>query len=51
MFYIYKKNLNTDQSTFYMKTADKRKAEGLVIEMNADSLFDDEYYYISEKEE
>lgn len=49
MFYIYKKNLNTGKSSFFMKTASKKVAESRVMEMNADSLFNDEYYYISEK--
>jgi len=49
MFYIYKKNLNTGKSAFFMKTASKKAAESRIREMNADSLFDDEYYYISEE--
>ena len=49
MFYIYKKNLNTGKSSFFMKTSSKKAAESRVREMNADSLFDDEYYYISEE--
>lgn len=49
MFYIYKKNLNTGRSSFFMKTGNKKVAESRVREMNADSLFDDEFYYISEE--
>lgn len=49
MFYIYKKNLNSNKSTFFTKVADKKVAESRVIELNSESLFDDEYYYISEE--
>lgn len=48
MFYIYKKNLNTGKSSFFMKTADNKLAESRIKELNAESLYDDEYYYISE---
>ena len=51
MFYIYKKNLNTGKSSFFMKTGNKKVAESRVREMNADSLFYDEYYYIKFEED
>lgn len=51
MFYIYSKNIYTRKSSFFMKTSDRKVAETKIRELNADSLLDDEYYYISESNE
>jgi len=50
MYYIYKKNLNTNKSSLFLKITNMKVAESRVRELNSESLFDDEYYYISEDE-
>lgn len=48
MVYIYKKDLNTNKSSLFLKITDRKAAEVRVRELNSESLFDDEHYYISE---
>ena len=49
MLYIYKKNLNSSKTTLAMQITDRKVAESRVRELNSESLFDDEYYFISEE--
>lgn len=49
MFNIYVKDLNTNESKFFMKVFSKKEAESRVKEMNADSLFEDKFYFFKEE--
>lgn len=51
MFYIYEKNLNTNNVKVFMKVRDKTVAEHKVMEMNEVSLYDDKFYFIKEANE
>lgn len=51
MFYIYEKNLNTNNVKVFMKVRDKYVAEHKVMEMNEVSLYDDKFYFIKEANE
>ena len=44
MFYIYEKNLNTNNIKVFMKVRDRNVAEHKVMEMNEVSLYDDKFY-------
>ena len=48
MFYIYEKNLNTNNVRVLMKVPDRNVAERKVMEMNEVSLYDDKFYFIKE---
>ena len=48
MFYIYEKNLNTNNVKVFMKVRDRNVAEHKVMEMNEVSLYDDKFYFIKE---
>ena len=51
MFYIYEKNLNTNNVKIFMKVRDRNVAERKVMEMNEISLYDDKFYFIKEVNE
>ena len=51
MFYIYEKNLNTNNVRVLMKVPDCNVAERKVMEMNEVSLYDDKFYFIKEVNE
>ena len=51
MFYIYEKNLNTNNVKIFMKVRDRNVAEHKVMEMNEVSLYDDKFYFIKEVNE
>lgn len=51
MFYIYEKNLNTNNARVLMKVPDCNVAEHKVMEMNEVSLYDDKFYFIKEVNE
>lgn len=51
MFYIYEKNLNTNNVRVLMKVPDRNVAEHKVMEMNEVSLYDDKFYFIKEVNE
>ena len=51
MFYIYEKNLNTNNVRVLMKVPDRNVAECKVMEMNEVSLYDDKFYFIKEVNE
>lgn len=51
MFYIYEKNLNTNNVRVLMKVPDRNVAERKVMEMNEVSLYDDKFYFIKEVNE
>ena len=51
MFYIYEKNLNTNDVRVLMKVPDRNVAERKVMEMNEVSLYDDKFYFIKEVNE
>ena len=51
MFYIYEKNLNTNNARVLMKVPDRNVAEHKVMEMNEVSLYDDKFYFIKEVNE
>lgn len=51
MFYIYEKNLNTNNVKIFMKVRDRNVAERKVMEMNEVSLYDDKFYFIKEVNE
>ena len=51
MFYIYEKNLNTNNVRVLMKVPDHNVAERKVMEMNEVSLYDDKFYFIKEVNE
>ena len=51
MFYIYEKNLNTNNARVLMKVPDRNIAEHKVMEMNEVSLYDDKFYFIKEVNE
>jgi hypothetical protein len=51
MFYIYEKNLNTNDVKVFMKVRDRNAAEHKVMEMNEVSLYDDKFYFIKEANE
>ena len=51
MFYIYEKNLNTNNVKIFMKVRDRNVAERKVMEMNEVSLYDDKFYFIKEMNE
>ena len=46
MFYIYEKNMNTNNARVLMKVPDRNVAEHKVMEMNEVSLYDDKFYFI-----
>lgn len=48
MFYIYEKNLNTNNVRVLMKVPERNVAERKVMEMNEVSLYDDKFYFIKE---
>lgn len=51
MFYIYEKNMNTNNVSVLMKVPDRNVAERKVMEMNEVSLYDDKFYFIKEVNE
>ena len=51
MFYIYEKNMNTNNVRVLMKVPDRNVAEHKVMEMNEVSLYDDKFYFIKEVNE
>ena len=51
MFYIYEKNLNTNNVKIFMKVGDYNAAKRKVMEMNEVSLYDDKFYFIKEVNE
>ena len=51
MFYIYEKNLNTNNVRVLMKVPERNVAERKVMEMNEVSLYDDKFYFIKEMNE
>lgn len=51
MFYIYEKNMNTNNVKIFMKVRDRNVAERKVMEMNEVSLYDDKFYFIKEADE
>lgn len=51
MFYIYEKNMNTNNVRVLMKVPDRNVAERKVMEMNEVSLYDDKFYFIKEVNE
>ena len=51
MFYIYEKNLNTNNIKVFMKVYDCNIAKHKVMEMNEESLYDDKFYFIKEVNE
>ena len=51
MFYIYEKNLNTNNVRVLMKVPERNVAERKVMEMNEVSLYDDKFYFIKEVNE
>ena len=51
MFYIYEKNMNTNNVRVLMKVPDRNVAERKVMEMNEVSLYDDKFYFIKEADE
>ena len=51
MFYIYEKNLNTNNVRVLMKVPERNVAEHKVMEMNEVSLYDDKFYFIKEVNE
>ena len=51
MFYIYEKNLNTNNVRVLMKVPDRNVAERKVMEMNEVSLYDDKFCFIKEVNE
>ena len=51
MFYIYEKNLNTNNVRVLMKVPERNVAERKVMEMNEISLYDDKFYFIKEVNE
>ena len=51
MFYIYEKNLNTNNVRVMMKVPERNVAERKVMEMNEVSLYDDKFYFIKEVNE
>ena len=51
MFYIYEKNMNTNNARVLMKVPDRNVAEHKVMEMNEVSLYDDKFYFIKEVNE
>ena len=51
MFYIYEKNMNTNNARVLMKVSDRDVAERKVMEMNEVSLYDDKFYFIKEVNE
>ena len=51
MFYIYEKNLNTNNVKIFMKVGDYNAAKRKVMEMNEVSLYDDKFYFIKEADE
>ena len=51
MFYIYEKNLNTNNIKVFMKVYDCNIAKHKVMEMNEESLYDDKFYFIKEADQ
>ena len=51
MFYIYEKNLNTNNARVLMKVPERNVAERKVMEMNEVSLYDDKFYFIKEADQ
>ena len=51
MFYIYEKNLNTNNIKVFMKVYDCNIAKRKVMEMNEESLYDDKFYLIKETDQ
>ena len=51
MFYIYEKNLNTNNIKVFMKVYDCNIPKHKVMEMNEVSLYDDKFYFIKEVNE
>ena len=51
MFYIYEKNMNTNNVRVLMKVPNRNVAEHKVMEMNEVSLYDDKFYFIKEVNE
>ena len=51
MFYIYEKNLNTNNIKVFMKVYDCNIAKHKVMEMNEESLYDDKFYFIKESDQ
>lgn len=50
MFNIYVKDLNTNKSKFFVNVSTKKEAESRVKELNADSLFEDKFYFFKEED-
>ncbi len=49
MFNIFEKDMNTGKSKFFVKVSSRKEAESRVREMNADSLFEDKFYFFKEE--
>lgn len=50
MFNIFEKDMNTGESKFFVKVSSRKEAESRVMEMNADSLFEDKFYFFKEED-
>ena len=50
MINIYVKDLNTGTSKFFVRVGNKKEAEYRVKELNAESLFEDKFYFFKEED-